>query len=70
MKRRIITAAEGDSQLIDEMDILKDDFNFIITGFEQLERMGKDKENEARAILLELSGNIASVRSQVAEALI
>ncbi len=64
-----IMSAESDSGIQEEFDNLKDDFNFILEGFEQLTRLGKDKENEAHAMLLELSGNVANIRSAMAEAL-
>lgn len=65
-----VQAAEGDiGGLEDEINVLEDDFEFVTNGFLQLQRMGKDYENSARAILLELSGNVAAARTAIAEEL-
>lgn len=40
MKRRIIAADEGDSKLKDMISDIKDDFDYILSGIERLDRTG------------------------------
>ena len=72
MKRLLrITAASDseDSKLLDMMKELKDDFDYILAGFEKLDRMGSSKSNEGYAIAIKLSDMFQSTISQISDKL-
>lgn len=48
--RRIYAAEGEDSQVSDMISDLKDDFDFILSGLERLERQGANGKNDAMMI--------------------
>lgn len=69
MKRlRTINAAdEGSSKLADTLDALKEDFDFIISGLEKLDRSGAEASNDGLIIAERLSNDFADVVSEIAD---
>lgn len=69
--RRNITAAETseNSKLADMMSSLKDDFDYILSGFEKLDRTGATESNEGLVIAEGLSDTLQDVISQISDIL-
>lgn len=69
MKRRIIAANEGDSKLQDMISDLKDDFDYIISGLETMERAGANSGNDALMIAEDIKSqfddNISNIASKL-----
>lgn len=67
--RRVVTAAEGDgnSKLQDMMDMLKDDFDYVLAGLEKLDRTGATESNQGLVIAEGLSDALQSAISQISE---
>lgn len=65
--RRSITAADSDekSDLIQLISFLKDDFDYIITGLEKLDRDGSETSKQGLAIAEALSANLQSAISDI-----
>lgn len=64
-----VQAAEGEQgsdKLQAALDNLNDDFDYIISGLERLERQGANGANDAMMIAENLSGALQSVMSEVA----
>ena len=64
-----ITAAEESEVLEDAIDELQSNFDYVVDGFEKLGREGKEGQNTAQSILLELSSAIENASRQIAEAI-
>lgn len=65
-----ITAAEDvDSALEDAIDELKANFDYAIDGFDKLARNGKEGQNKANQILLQLAEAVENANKQVASAI-
>ena len=62
-----IRASEIDDQLADMLDEIEDDFDYIISGIEKLARMGGTQAKEARTLAANLSSNLESTISQIAD---
>lgn len=75
MKRMIsssskpVTAAEANEVLDDAIAELKANVDYVIEGFEKLGRDGKEGQNTAQQILLELSAAVENAVQSVASAL-
>lgn len=69
--RKSITAANdtGDSKLQEMIDSLKDDFDFILSGLEKLDRMGASESNDGLIIAEGLSDSFQAVVSEIADKL-
>lgn len=70
-KLRKVTAADesGNSKLQDMMDNLKEDFDYIISGLEKLDRTGASESNDGLIIAEGLSDALQSVVSEIADKL-
>lgn len=68
MKRRIVTAAEdaGNEKLQAAIDELKDNFDFIITGLDLLDRGGAESSNEALILAERFSSTIDEIINELA----
>lgn len=64
---RPINAAEENEVLDDAIAELKANFDYVVEGFEKLGREGKDGQNRAQQILLELSAAIENAVAGVAQ---
>lgn len=65
-----ITAAEDvDSALEDAIDELKANFDYAVDGFDKLARNGKEGQNKANQILLQLAEAVENANKQVASAI-
>jgi hypothetical protein len=66
-----ITSAEGDNEfgLDDQIDELKSNFDYAVDGFDKLCREGKEGQNKANQILLQLAEAIEVANRQVADAI-
>lgn len=72
MKRlRKVTAAEdsGNSKLRESIDSLKEDFDFIISGLEKLDRTGASESNDGLIIAEGLADTFQSIVSEIADKL-
>lgn len=71
MKRlnRPITAATDDSKLIEMLDILKDDFDYVVSGLEKLDRTGASESNDGLIIAEKLADALQSAVSDIADKL-
>lgn len=65
MKRRIIAANEGDSKLQDMVSDLKDDFDYILSGIERLDRTGSS--GEALTLAEDMSSQFRMLVSEIAD---
>ncbi len=65
--RRAVTAAASDekSDLIQLISFLKDDFDYILTGLEKLDRDGSETSKQGLAIAEALSANLQSAISDI-----
>ena len=62
-----ITAAEdADSALDDAIDELKANFDYAVDGFDKLARNGKEGQNKANQILLQLAEAVENANKQIA----
>lgn len=62
-----ITAAESDeSRLSVIIDELKDEFDYIISGFEKLDRSGSEMSNSGFAIAESLMNTFIQIESDIA----
>lgn len=66
---RPVTAAEESEVLDDAIAELKANVDYVIEGFEKLGRDGKEGQNTAQQILLELSAAVENAVQSVASAL-
>ena len=64
---RPVTAAEESEVLDDAIAELKANFDYVVEGFEKLGRDGKDGQNRAQQILLELSSAVEGAVASVAQ---
>ena len=70
MKHSITAAASADdSKLLQMMDQIKDDFDYVLAGFEKLDRTGATESNEGLVIAEELSDALQSAISQISDIL-
>lgn len=71
MKRlRHVTAADenpGSEKLMDTIDALKDDFDFIVSGLEKLDRTGASESNDALIIAESLGDSLQNTISQISD---
>lgn len=69
MKRlnTIKAAEEGDSKLQDAMTSLKDDFDYLLSGLEKLDRSGAESSNDGLIIAEQLSQSIQQHIENIAE---
>ena len=64
----IINAADdGEDALVQAISDLKDDFDYIISGFEKMDRIGAEEHQNALVIAEQLKDTFNSVISQIAE---
>lgn len=69
MKRRIIAATDGDSKLQDMISNLKDDFDYIVSGLETMERAGANSSNDALMIAEDIKSQFDGTISDIASKL-
>ena len=71
MKRHVsITAAETDKSILQErMDILEDDFDYLIAGLEKLDRSGKVASDEGANIADDVSIAVSDAIRKIADVL-
>lgn len=70
MKRfmKPVTAAdEGNSKLLESLDRIKEDFDYIISGLEMLDRSGAEASNNGLIIAEGLQATLQDVISQIAD---
>lgn len=69
MKRlsKINAAEEGESKLLDTLDALKDDFEYLIAGLEKLDRSGAESSNNGLIIAEQLQGALQDFINQIAD---
>ena len=70
MKRfmKPVTAAdEGNSKLLESLDRIKEDFDYIISGLEMLDRSGAEASNQGLIIAEGLQATLQDVISQIAD---
>ena len=65
MKRRIIAANDGDSKLQAMISDLKDDFDYILSGIERLDRTGSS--GEALTLAEDMSSQFRMLVSDIAD---
>lgn len=63
-----VVAAEESEVLDDAISELKANFDYVVEGFEKLGRNGKEGQNTAQQILLQLSASVEDAVRGVAEA--
>lgn len=61
-----ITSAEDDSKLQDTMSDLKDDFDYILSGLDKLDRSGAEAQNNGLIIAENLRDTFQDVISKIA----
>lgn len=61
-----ITSAEDDSKLQDTMSDLKDDFDYILSGLDKLDRSGAEAQNNGLIIAENLRDAFQDVISKIA----
>lgn len=68
MKRlkKIVAASEPDSKLDSVIDNLEDDFDYIISGLEKLQRIGIESEKQAVAIAEDFAHVVNNVVLEIA----
>ena len=68
MKRRIFSASESgsDDRFDEAISELKDDFDYIISGLERLDRQGANGSNDALMIAENISSNLQSHIDEIA----
>lgn len=66
--RTTIKAADdgGNSKLLEAIDALKEDFDYIISGLEKLDRTGASESNEGLIIAENIQDNLQDAISQIA----
>lgn len=69
MKRYVFAAAEDNSKLQDTISDLKDDFDYIISGLDKLERSGAEASNAALIIAEGVSKQFQTYVSEIADKL-
>ena len=63
-----ITAAEGDSsKLAEAIDLMKDDFDYILSGLEKLDRSGAEASNQGLVIAERLQTALEDAISDIGE---
>lgn len=68
MKKMIpIKAAEDDSKLQQSIPILKDDFDYILSGLDKLDRINAESSNEGLIIAERLSNTFQEIISDIAD---
>ena len=66
--RKPVTAAdEGNSKLLETLDAVKEDFDYIISGLEKLDRSGAEASNQGLIIAEGLQSTLQDVISQIAD---
>lgn len=66
-----INAAEtsGDSKLVEAIDGLKEDFDYIISGLEKLDRTGAQESNDGLIIAESIQDSLQDAISKIADKL-
>ena len=69
LQRKITAAADNDisEQLDSQLDRLKEDFDFILSGLERLGRSGANSSNDARAIAETLQNSLNNCIQNIAD---
>ena len=72
MKRlsKVTAAADSDSKLQDTITTLKDDFDYVISGLEKLERQGAGPANDALIIAEQFADELNTIVSEIANKLV
>lgn len=67
MKRYVKAAEDKTSEALETtIDNLNDDFDYILDGFDKLGRMGKESQDVAMQLALQLSGSLQETVKQIA----
>lgn len=67
MKRYVKAAEDKTSEALETtIDNLNDDFDYILDGFDKLARMGKESQDVAMQLALQLSGSLQETVKQIA----
>lgn len=71
MKRlnKITSADEGTSKLTEALDGLKDDFDYIISGLEKLDRSGAEASNDGLIIAEGLQASLQETIDKIAQSI-
>lgn len=69
MKRlsKVNAAEEGESKLLDTLDAIKDDFEYLIAGLEKLDRSGAESSNNGLIIAEQLQASLQDVINKIAD---
>lgn len=68
MKRYVKAADETeDRRLADMIDSLEDDFDYIISGLEKLDRDGKDSRDSGISIANQIHDQLNEITAQIAD---
>lgn len=62
-----IMSAEEDSKLLDTVDDLKSDFDYIVSGLEKLDRSGAEAQNNGLIIAENLRDTFQNVIANIAD---
>lgn len=67
--KRMITSADAteDTRLADIIDQLEDDFDYIISGLEKLDRDGRDARESGISVAMQLGEQLNSITAQIAD---
>ena len=70
MKRRIITAAEGNTKgqeaFEEAVANMQDNYDYVVEGLEKMSRNGGEDQNEALQLALEMNSAIEGVTKKIA----
>ena len=68
MKKQIIAAKENeDTRLEDMLDVLEDDFDYILSGLDKLNREGRESREEGISIAQQLHESLDAITVQIAD---
>lgn len=67
MKRYVKAAEDKTAEALEtSLDNLNEDFDYILDGFDKLARMGKESQDVAMQLALQLSGSLQETVKQIA----
>lgn len=68
MKRMIKAASQETSEAFNNaLDNLKDDIDYVIDGFEAISRQGKEGENAALQLILQMNESVSAMMKDIAD---
>ena len=67
MKRRVYSAENNDNIFDDALSDLKEDFDYVVSGWEKLGRSGANASQDALAIIENISNDLSASISDIAD---